>query len=209
MRENPHNTLLVEGRDEMHVVHHLSNYAGIMRGSFDTIPKNGYSELLESLEVHLLESDLQRLGVVVDADYDLDARWTSLRNRLISSGYSSLPEFPQPAGIVILQHDKPKLGVWLWPNNSLPGILEDFVSYLVPDNDYLWTYACQAVDSIPMENRRFKNSYLPKVYIHTWLAWQEEPGTPLGQAITKRYLDASLPDAQKFIEWLKRLFDLE
>lgn len=46
----------------------------------------------------------------------------------------------------------------------------------------------------------------PKAVIHTWLAWQEEPGTALGQAITKRYLDPSRDPAPAFRNWLLELF---
>ncbi|GAC1468243.1 MAG: hypothetical protein PVS3B1_23760 [Ktedonobacteraceae bacterium] len=45
--------------------------------------------------------------------------------------------------------------------------------------------------------------------LHTWLAWQEEPGTPMGQAITKRYVDASSPHALPLISWFRRVFGLE
>ena len=47
-----------------------------------------------------------------------------------------------------------------------------------------------------------------KAEIHTWLAWQEEPGTPMGQAITKQYLDTNKELAKKFIGWLDNLFGL-
>jgi hypothetical protein len=45
--------------------------------------------------------------------------------------------------------------------------------------------------------------------IHTWLAWQKEPGKPMGVAITARYLDATTSHAQQLISWIRRLFDLE
>src|SRR5436190_24268592 len=35
-----------------------------------------------------------------------------------------------------------------------------------------------------------------KALIHTWLAWQEKPGRPLGLAITARYFDATASYAQ-------------
>jgi hypothetical protein len=38
------------------------------------------------------------------------------------------------------------------------------------------------------------------------LAWQQEPGKPLGQAITARYIDADAPNAKQLIEWLRSLF---
>ena len=42
--------------------------------------------------------------------------------------------------------------------------------------------------------------------MHTWLAWQEEPGIPLGLAVTKRYLDVDHVLARQFLQWLQRLF---
>lgn len=49
---------------------------------------------------------------------------------------------------------------------------------------------------------------LGKAEIHTWLAWQKEPGKPLGQAITARYLNPNAPDAQQLIAWIRRVFHL-
>jgi hypothetical protein len=59
--------------------------------------------------------------------------------------------------------------------------------------------ACQCVANISADQRPFRQSYEMKACIHTWLAWQEEPGTPLGRAITNRYLDASKSNARAFI----------
>jgi len=40
--------------------------------------------------------------------------------------------------------------------------------------------------------------------MHTWLAWQESPGSPMGQAIGKGDLDANAPAAVAFVAWLRR-----
>ncbi|MFZ2170123.1 MAG: DUF3226 domain-containing protein, partial [Methylococcaceae bacterium] len=45
-----------------------------------------------------------------------------------------------------------------------------------------------------------------KAVVHTYLAWQHEPGRPLGQAITAKVLDPSHSLAKNFADWLKRLF---
>lgn len=51
----------------------------------------------------------------------------------------------------------------------------------------------------------YKDIHASKAYIHTWLAWQETPGTPIGQSITKRYLtDSDVCDS--FVNWLRDLF---
>jgi hypothetical protein len=45
-----------------------------------------------------------------------------------------------------------------------------------------------------------------KANIHTWLAWQEEPGKPMGQAITAKYLNPKSKQAELFVNWLRALF---
>ncbi|MGH2495980.1 MAG: DUF3226 domain-containing protein [Ktedonobacteraceae bacterium] len=59
------------------------------------------------------------------------------------------------------------------------------------------------------EDYRFRNAHESKARIHTWLAWQKEPGKPMGQAITARYLDADALHARQLIAWIRKLFDLE
>ena len=65
-------------------------------------------------------------------------------------------------------------------NNRIAGMLEDFLSSLIREEDVLLARVVSCVDGIPSEQRRFRNTYRSKALIHTWLAWQEEPGTPLG-----------------------------
>ena len=42
--------------------------------------------------------------------------------------------------------------------------------------------------------------------MHTWLAWQENPGRPYGTAITARFLDAEAPQADVLVAWINYLF---
>jgi AAA15 family ATPase/GTPase len=45
-----------------------------------------------------------------------------------------------------------------------------------------------------------------KAIIHTYLAWQKEPGRPMGQSITAKVLDPNLEIALSFITWIRTLF---
>lgn len=46
-------------------------------------------------------------------------------------------------------------------------------------------WACNCVDAARQQNfASFKKVHHSKAVIHTYLAWQDEPGNPLGQAIT-------------------------
>ena len=92
------------------------------------------------------------------------------------------------------------------PNNQTSGILEDFLRFLVPQPNILFDHAKASVAAIPEGERRFKQLDEPKAVIHTWLAWQEEPGRPFGTAITARFLDPNVPEVDVLAAWLKRLF---
>jgi hypothetical protein len=63
-----------------------------------------------------------------------------------------------------------------------------------------------AVQQIPAEERLFPPQHEIKAKVHTWLAWQEEPGMPMGRSITKGRLNVNAPQALVLIDWLRRLF---
>jgi hypothetical protein len=125
---------------------------------------------------------------------------------LLQEGYGDLPHDLDVEGTVILQPDRPRFGLWIMPDNAAPGMLEDFAASLVPAGDFLWTHADAVLSGIPAEHRRFREVERSKAHIHTWLAWQEGPGSPMGQAITKGDLDATAHPARRFAAWLRRLF---
>lgn len=203
--------LLVEGKDDLHVFYNLLEHHHIPE-RFIIKSQEGFTKLQDTLRVQLKPSDedipIDRLGIVVDADTDIAARWQSLRTILANADYAHIPDIPDPGGTIIEQEGRPIIGIWLMPNNLNTGMLEDFVSLLIPPGDLLWPRATQCVQAIPPDQRRFIADHTIKAHIHTWLAWQEEPGEPLGLSIKKRYFDANAPYAQLLISWIRRLFAL-
>ena len=198
--------LVVESPDDEHAL-----YALLKRRKFSPeFPieaQGGYETLIKRLAARLVPgSDLQQLGIVVDADQDCRARWEAIRDRLRKEEYKGVPEDPDPAGVVLDHLDRPRVGVWIMPNNSLPGMLEDFLAYLVPNDDRLWPRSIKSVDEIPEVERLFGKTGRSKASIYTWLAWQEEPGKPLGQAITKNLLRSEGLVVDLLMDWLGRLF---
>jgi hypothetical protein len=199
--------LLVEGKDDEHVLYALLNYHGIPR-ICRVKDKQGIDNLLGTLEVELLGSELQGLGIIIDADTNIVARWQSLSRILRDAGFFTVPASPDPSGTVINENGRPAVGVWIMPDNTLPGMLEHFVRFLVPPEDQLWHRVTRCIDAIPEEERLFPEQHLIKAQIHIWLSWQHEPGSPLGLAITKRYLEANSAHALTLIAWFRRLFGL-
>ena len=199
--------LLVEGKDGEHVLYSLLLHHQVPK-VFEVVNKEGIDSLLNDLDVEIDRSDLERLGIIVDADTDLSSRWQSLRDRLSSLGYAAMPDTPHSGGTIVAHEVRPVVGIWLMPDNTLPGMLEHFVSFLGAADDPLWGIADGCLNEIPDDQRRFSPNHRIKAQIHTWLAWQKEPGTPFGSAITKRYLDANAPHAQQLIAWIRTLFEL-
>ena len=92
------------------------------------------------------------------------------------------------------------------PDNRATGILEDFLLFLVPSGSHLMEHVNTSISAIPASERRFRTIDEPKAVVHTWLAWQSEPGRPLGTAITARYLDPNVAQVDVFVTWLQELF---
>lgn len=222
--------MLVEGDDDYHVFQHLMTAHGLDRqitwrlepygtgartGRENEIvfrERQGYNNVREYLSQQLrITGDLKQLGVVVDADSDFAARWQSLRDVLVGAGYTDAPVQADAQGL-ILEHseapdEKPRVGVWIMPNNRETGSMENFFALLLPPEDALWERARLCVEQIPVAERPFKNAFI-KAHVHTWLAWQERPGLPMGKAISEKYLNADAPGAVPLVDWMRRLFDL-
>lgn len=207
--------LLVEGSNDRHVIWALcKKYQVPETFSVETPTEEeakGIEIVLAQLSVRLKEENLRTLGIVVDADQDLLARWQAIRDRLTNIGYQNIPKTPPAEGWIYAppSPDLPKIGVWLMPNNQLPGMLEDFVAYLIPPDDALLPKAEEIIQQIEQAGiNRYSLVHHPKALIHTWLAWQEKPGMPMGQAITARVLSHDSEIAIAFVEWLNNLFQL-
>ena len=194
--------LLVEGADDKHVILALRKAHNIPE-VFEIFTSDGIEPLIDSLGVRLKGSDLERLAVVVDADEDLQARWNRIVNKVAVIGLGQLPATPSIGGTTVELSGGIRFGVWVMPDNHLPGILEHFIAHLVPLGDLLMPRVDQFLQAIPVSERKFSVVSEPKARIHSWLAIQEIPGRPLGLSITANFLDANAPVVGAFIQWIQ------
>ncbi|MEI7583235.1 DUF3226 domain-containing protein [Runella sp.] len=203
--------LVVEGNDDVHVIANIwKEYVGDQPSVFYIDDSKGFSNVYGKLEAYCLRKkpNVEAIGVVIDADADLDARWESIKYNLEKLGYD-VPEAPAFGGTIIgSQERNPTIGIWLMPDNNAAGMLEDFVKYLVPENDILLIEADRILEEIEEgQLHKYNSIHKAKARIHTWLAWQEDPGTPMGLAITKSYLNTNTVLCQQFVSWLNQLFN--
>jgi hypothetical protein len=218
--------LLVEGQDDQHVMWNLFEFRGISKTFEVECPKSeggmngetrrnkedgGDRALLDSIPARLLEAELDCLAVVLDAnDTGPKARWQSIRSRLLNAGYSDIPEEHAEGGTVFRLSLRPRtprsvrFAAWIMPDNRSNGMLEDFVTGLIRDDDDMLPFVDQFLNSIPAVQRRYVPAHQPKARVHSWLAVSERPGRPMGQAIkADKHLDANHASVQPFLNWIQ------
>jgi hypothetical protein len=203
--------LIVEGNDDVHVIANIwKNYVGDQAPIFYIDDSKGFDNVYDKLEAYYLRKmpNIEVIGVVIDADADLYARWESMKFQLEKLSYA-VPQNPVVGGTILEENGRnPRIGVWLMPDNNTSGMLEDFVRYLIPENDPLLTETDSVLAKIEaLDFHKYSSIHRAKAHIHTWLAWQEDPGTPMGLAITKSYLNTQTQLCQQFVTWLNRLFN--
>ncbi|HEY0514945.1 MAG TPA: DUF3226 domain-containing protein [Thermoanaerobaculia bacterium] len=207
--ESPYR-LLVEGPDDQHSVIHLMARHGFDWDDESTprpfvSPEGGIEKLLRSVSV-ALKGTYERIGIILDANSSLGDRWAQIRARASQIGLD-LPESPAPGGTVV-QGRQPgsRVGVWLMPDNSSSGTLESFLSTLVSAEHPIWIYAGQVTREARQRGARFPEKDHLKSVLHTWLAWQEEPGLPFGTALKAGIFETDREGALGFVAWFRNLF---
>jgi hypothetical protein len=195
--------LLVEGKNDCHVVMALLNSRAIER-NFAIYECGNYEGVLRRVNA-LIPSPrgMRSIGVVLDANQvGVGRRWQAVRDKLKRYSYTFPRSMSRQGTIVRGEDTEPHLGVWIMPDNVSQGSLEDFCLQLVAAADLkVVDRAVQLGEESGVA--RFKPEHRSKARVHTYLAWQDEPGKPMGQSIT----GGSLPSGASSVDWLRRLFD--
>ena len=194
--------LLVEGPDDKHVVRQLCRRQSVPHFSIKVA--GTVETLLSTVGAEMLAPGRQSVGVLIDADDDLQERWDELVDRLSEEGIR-IPALPNPAGTIVNIVDGPPIGIWVMPDNVSPGELEDFVQKMIPAGDAVWPKSQTYINQIPVELRKFRPGKLLRAQVYAWLATREIPGR-MGAAIGAGDLNIDIENCNNFIDWLRRLF---
>ena len=157
----------------------------------------------QRIGLEILDPRRKAVGILVDANDDLDARWNAVADRLRKENIE-VPSNPEPTGIII--DGTPRVGIWLMPNNESPGELENFVSEMIPADDPVWPLSKNYIDGIPEADRKFTEKKILRAKIHAWLATREDP-RQMGAAIGARDLRVDGTLSTAFANWLRQLFE--
>ena len=211
--------LHVEGTDDQHSIIHLLQRNGIQ---FDHPPvdiriESNDSRLLEAIPIAIKAGKSKSVGFVIDIDTTPADRWAAIRNKALSisgdfpSLKDSFPEEPSQNGTTLdIPEIKNRTGFWLMPDNRMRGgKLENLLDTLVMPGDSLRSVAEIASTQSRLYGAEFAPRDQIKAALHTWLAWQKEPGRPYGTAIKAKYFQSDSPVASDFVSWFKRLFEIQ
>ena len=146
------------------------------------------------------------VGIIIDADDDLDNIWKRINTELIRAEVHIHPSrAPDPKGSIFVR-PKPRLkvGVWVMPDNVNTGELEDFVARMVPEDNADWRLAREYVHST---ERKFGKK-VTRAEVWAWIATRKEPSR-FDEAIKNGDLHTDGEPCQRFIAWLNRLFTTE
>ena len=205
-KQDTDKVLLVEGDNDCHVVMSLCAAHTIPEG-FGIYQCGSDDGVLKRLNALIIRPEPpQVIGVMLDADNpSLTGRWSNIQKKLGHYNYT-FPATPDPDGTIIEgSSSEPKLGFWLMPNNQVSGMLEDFCAELAEPESL--SFAQECVEQAQINNlSTFKEVHRSKAIVHTYLAWHDEPGYPLGRAITRQALRPHNDIAVKFTNWLRYLF---
>ena len=217
----PKKVLLVEGKTEERLIPELIEQRGV---TWKIGPRKedyvvridvagGPVTAPDFIGTRLKESNLGVLGVVFDADAmhgRAENRWEQMR-RLCGAMGVALPDPPAPEGFTVTLPGGTRFGVWMMPDNRPPGMLETFLLRLLSVEETagpLFQHAQASLTRAKELGAPYREVHRDKALVHTWLAWQDQPGAQLHEAIKFRILDAHSPNANGFVDWFRGLFQV-
>ena len=202
--------LAVEGQTDLHFVFHLCRMAHPgLETRFSLQDYRGRQGVLNAVRGLVNRPDITAVGILLDADDDPMQRWRDVTARITEANPEiQVPPAPVQNGTIIPENpdiDNPRIGIWIMPDNSSTGEMENFVTPMIPAADQVWPLSQAYIGDIPAPHRKFDDSKITKSQVHAWLAARKYPGL-LGRSVREGDLEINGTLCQTFLTWLKDLF---
>ena len=203
--------LYVEGQDDKHTIRHLLIRHGFNDQNIPRFGKNqgGKRGVLSAILTAVRAGTGKSLGFVIDANDSPQNTWNAVTARLKEVGVHAPKEIPQEGFAGESEDYGARVGVWLMPDNRKTGALEDFLRDLINEPDPLFSHAKDSAREARQHGAQYSDGDFQKALLHTWLAWQKEPGLRYGTAIRARYFGADSAAANQFIHWFQHVFEVK
>lgn len=209
------NLLLVEGKGEQYSIPFLMDEYTVWGDKpkdwvVQIMEMNGVETILKhgTISAASKSPGLRALGVIVDADDKFIARWERLK-QLCGELAEAVPAQLPSQGLIHVTPKGLRIGIWIMPDNSSRGMMETFLARLLSEEcKPIWDLSQATCTQARMLEHSHHEVHQDKAKIHTYLAWIEPPGQTLPEAIISKAINAKLPLAKQFADWMMALFRL-
>lgn len=165
-------------------------------------------------------SETKKLGLIIDADINIKARYQDIIKELRKSLNIEISEqeLATEYGFVKeirnFSEDDLKIGIWIMPNNISNGRLEDFLFEKIDAKNELFmqvdsalkTLEANASGNTPLVSKMYKPIHRDKAKLHTYIAWSKHPDVSMGIAVKASLFEKVSETEDKFRAWLEKLF---
>lgn len=174
--------------------------------------KEGVLNHLPVLLKQLDDGQLERLGVVVDADHGNDGglgyqRTVDRVSGIVKEyGFSQFKSIGNRGGLAFSNSDGLRdFGLWVMPDNRSDGMFEDWIKACIVQSDAeLMRLADKTV--ISLKAPKFKQLHQSKAAVATWLAWQRNPGRGVKSTVEEQLLNERAAPFVSLREWSTHVF---
>jgi hypothetical protein len=217
MLSSSNRKVLFEGSNDFNVALHLliQNLGPLPVGqSWPLINKlsveQALSGVLSEIKTLVPSTDSPAaIGLVVDANGDVQARWDAIRNAFGVHG-TAIPLHPVSDGYLQPSPRDPNLwvGAWMMPDNCRKGALEEFLLDLIPHPAVLQHARASAEQGCSLfaaaTQELFTPPASPKAVLNSYLSYGPEPALPYGLNVAaQNVFDLAHSSAARYVAWLR------
>ena len=192
--------LLVEGTDEVNLIGEMLRSWNF--GHVQVIEVGGKDKIRTNLDVVISEArtrriELTAIGVLRDADAHPERALQSVADALRSL------DLPAPISHGTFVRGIPSVGVFVLPDGTTPGAIEDLCWKAVEDTA---AARCSAAYlQCLRESGALESKNPAKALVHSYLAAQEEPSARVGEGALKGYWPFDNPVFDPLREFVRQL----
>ncbi len=187
--------LLVEGKDEIMFFNAYLKFLEIDNIQvLEVKGKTQFKNELPLLKINPGFPDVEKFGLIRDADDDFSATLQSVYDRLILNSFEPIKEHNK------FSTSTPQIGIFIMPGLNTNGCLEDLCLKAVNTNDQL---KCPNDFINCVKNDKKGLNHISKRKVQVFLACQKELCNHLGLGAQKKYWDfdsAVYDDIKKFVQ---------
>lgn len=174
--------------------------------------KQGIINLLDKLLPQIRTKSIERLGIIVDADFvDTGTGFCRTHEQIAEK----LAQYDYKLNVnakIATNKSKvilPDIGIWIMPNHSDDGAIEHWIKENIhQDEQGFYNYVDNIIKNI--QNQKFKSSHQLKATIGTWLLWQKNPHwetRSLFDNTIDKLINRDNQSYQDLLAWFGQVFD--